>query len=253
MLNELNRHDVMGTEFDFNLISGLVTWIDVMRSPMTLDTSGTQSISQINDLSVNGNHFAQATKNLQPSWTEGGVPAGAMFFDSDATNPDRLLTTYNSTQSMDVVMAFIVCKPTITQANSISRVLNQLDGSLIGWAIRMAANNGQVQMIAGTTGGATNITVTTTDTMVDNKTYLISGWVDGLGNLGIALNGNVYKTTTITVGSGMHNSEPISIGNRTSTSQAWKGNIYTALVYNNYSPTTMDFIRQKLNQRWKMW
>lgn len=242
------------TTYDFIQYGNLAGWYNTSFS--TTITLNSSQVSQINDLSGNGLHLKQATSSQNPDWASSD--SSIQFLSANATVLSSTAAPSFATGTMFVVFGFQ------TGVNSISRIFQNANAT-VSAGMRVNTNSstsgligvtcGTIQSTAGSTATANQVKATTT-VLVSGTRYLATAYVQGSGgNIAAAINGNSFVTQALT-GFDITSTNALSMGNNVggTTSQAFQGKIYEALVFGStLDTTTIATIQSQINSYWSIY
>ncbi len=230
-------------------IPGLALWLDAtLPSCVTRDASG--KVSQWMDRSGKGNHAAQATGSLQPSWVENAInsrPAVQFYVGGTA----KLLSAPDSA-SMDYTRfsLFVVMKRASDINNSehlvgkyaASSPANQREFRLL------TTSGADLAQFSTSADGSSTIISANAGTMVVGTPYLLDASFDG-SVIRLTLNDGTPVTTSATTV--FNGTSPFYLGARDGSSDPFGGYIGECLFYTqSASAQARGQILKYLSSKW---
>lgn len=187
---------LFNTAFLPTALSGLTGWWDASDESSIAESS--DRVSQINDLSGNGNHGVQGTGANQPLTGQAGDDVNGLNVLSFAGDPEHLTTSLTlADESWRVAIA--VADAQATGGSTLRTVYDELNGSDLGFSLGLPTADESRKFFVYGEGGASDVAYSTEDWEVGTTVLLITSrekTVDAIMHEGVA---EIINTTAAKV------------------------------------------------------
>lgn len=253
-MNIINPYRFSASAFDPSTVSGLVLAVGG-RFPQTLDTSTAppNTVSELKDFGGNANNtMQQLTKLRQPIWDTSKSPYAGVKFDGDsnASNADWIECASNTAIApVDTATFFAIISSGFTQTGSFRHIARKWDdtGSQ-GWNLQTDATTSSpcgARLLVNNTP-----TAFSGGNIITSSKVLLAFTINA-GVTATYTNGATATAGTYTVGAGVANTKPLTLGARDTGASPFNGHIYELLQYNRVlNSTEIDTVRAGLNATW---